>query len=148
MATKKRRTREHVIADMSVHHLGYLIVRCGFTFDVIKADYGYDGYIFTYDSQGEIENSNIFVQLKVTDAVKLSKDQKRVLFRPNFAEGYLPYKSSRQKPESHQAFNPLRVMTTFPGLNAEVFRNCGVALAAQPAFPRWAKFGLDSLKRT
>jgi hypothetical protein len=80
-ATKKRRTRAHVIADMSVHHLGYLIVRCGFTFEAVEADYGYDGFIFTYDNQGEIENSNMFVQLKATDRVKLYKDQKRILFR-------------------------------------------------------------------
>jgi hypothetical protein len=66
---------------MSVYHLGYLIARCGFTFETIKADYGYDGIIFTYDSQGEIENSYMFVQLKATDKVKLSKDQKHVLFR-------------------------------------------------------------------
>jgi hypothetical protein len=55
---EKRRTRAHVIADMSVHHLGYLIVRCGFTFEAVEADYGYNGFIFTYDNQGEIENSN------------------------------------------------------------------------------------------
>jgi hypothetical protein len=81
VATKKRRTREHIIADMSVHYLGYLIVRCGFTFGVIEADYGYDGFIFTYDDQDEVENSNMFVQLKATDAVRLSKDQQRVRFR-------------------------------------------------------------------
>jgi uncharacterized protein DUF4365 len=80
VATKKRRTRAHVIADMSVYHLGYLIARCGFTFEAIEKDYGYDGSIFTYDSQGEIENLNMFTQLKATDKVKLSMDQKHVLF--------------------------------------------------------------------
>ena len=80
-ATRKRRTREHVIADMSFHYLGYLIVRCGFTFEANRADYGYDGSIFTFDAEGQIENSYIFVQLKATDNIKMSHDKKHVRFR-------------------------------------------------------------------
>jgi hypothetical protein len=81
VASKKRRTRAHIIADMSIHHLGYLIVRCGFTFEATVKDYGYDGHITTFDSQGEVENLYMFFQLKATDKVKLSGDQKHVLFR-------------------------------------------------------------------
>jgi hypothetical protein len=80
-AERKRRTRQHVIADMSFHHLGYLVVRCGFTFEAERADYGYDGSIFTFDSRGRIENSYMFVQLKATDRIRLSTDRKRILFR-------------------------------------------------------------------
>jgi Domain of unknown function (DUF4365) len=80
-ADRKRRTREHVIADMSFHHLGYLVVQSGFTFEANKADYGYDGAIFTFDNDGRIENSYMFVQLKATDKIRLSSDRKRVLFR-------------------------------------------------------------------
>jgi hypothetical protein len=49
---------------MSFHHLAYLVVRCGFTIQPIEQDYGYDAVIFTYDKSGEIESSNLFVQLK------------------------------------------------------------------------------------
>ena len=80
-ADRKRRTREHVIADMSFHHLGYLVVQSGFTFEAVRAYYGYDGSIFTFDRSGRIENSYMFVQLKATDRIKLSSDRKRVLFR-------------------------------------------------------------------
>jgi hypothetical protein len=80
-AEPKRRTREHVIADMSFHHLGYLVVRSGFTLEANRADYGYDGSIFTFDRHGRIENSYMFVQLKATDRIRFSADRKRVLFR-------------------------------------------------------------------
>jgi hypothetical protein len=80
-AERKQRTREHVIADMSFHHLGYRVVQCGFTFEADKADYGYDGAIFTFDKHGQIENSYMFVQLKATDKTKFSSDRKRVIFR-------------------------------------------------------------------
>jgi hypothetical protein len=66
---------------MSFHYLGYLIVRCGFTFEADRADYGYDGSIFTFDAQGQIENSYIFVQLKATDNIRMSHDKKYVHFR-------------------------------------------------------------------
>lgn len=66
---------------MSFHHLGYLVAQSGFTFEAEKADYGYDGAIFTFDRSGQIENSNMFVQLKATDNLRLSSDRKRVLFR-------------------------------------------------------------------
>jgi uncharacterized protein DUF4365 len=75
-AARKRRTRKHIIADMSFYCLGYLIVRCGFTFEANqRADYGYDGSVFTFDAQGQIENSYIFIQLKATDNIKMSHDK-------------------------------------------------------------------------
>ena len=35
-AERKRRSREHVIADMSSHHLGYLVAQSGFTFEAVS----------------------------------------------------------------------------------------------------------------
>ena len=66
---------------MSFHHLGYLVAQSGFTFEGVRADYGYDGPIITFDRSGQIENSYMFVQLKATDKIRFSSDQKRVLFR-------------------------------------------------------------------
>jgi len=39
-AERKRRMREHVIADLSVHHVEGLVLKCGFTVQRIVADYG------------------------------------------------------------------------------------------------------------
>jgi len=69
MADRKKRVRNHVIADLSVNHVEYHLLKAGYTMDVTKSDYGYDGIIFTFDSNGEIENGNIFVQLKATDSI-------------------------------------------------------------------------------
>jgi hypothetical protein len=66
---RKRRIRRHVIADLSFHHVAYQVVKCGFTIEATRSDYGYDGSIFTYNSRGEIENGTIFVQLKATDRI-------------------------------------------------------------------------------
>lgn len=74
--TRKARTREHIIADMSVHYLAYRVVRCGYTFQPPEADYGYDGSIVTFDQDGQVENAMIFVQLKATDNLKRSSDGK------------------------------------------------------------------------
>jgi hypothetical protein len=69
MADKKRRIRKHVIADLSVNHVEYQVLKAGYTMSTIKADYGYDGFVSTFDSHGEIENGTIFVQLKATDSI-------------------------------------------------------------------------------
>ena len=68
-ARRKKRTRAHIIADLSLHHVAYRIVKCGHTIEPIRSDYGYDGSIFTYNGRGEIENGNIFIQLKATDHI-------------------------------------------------------------------------------
>lgn len=81
VSRRKKRTREHVIADLSLHHVGYQIVKCGFTIDVIRSDYGYDGSIFTYNDQGEIENGTIFIQLKATDHIDRYKKRTGFWFR-------------------------------------------------------------------
>jgi hypothetical protein len=80
ISARKRRTRAHVIADLSLHYLAYRVVGCGFTIEIVRSDYGYDVSIFTFDKNGEIENLNMYVQLKATDKIKISKDNKRVLF--------------------------------------------------------------------
>jgi hypothetical protein len=66
---RKKRIRKHIIADLSFHHVAYQVVKCGFTIEATRSDYGYDGSIFTYNSRGEIENGTIFIQLKATDHI-------------------------------------------------------------------------------
>lgn len=81
MAARKRRTREHIIADMSLHHLAYLVVKAGFTFESTRTDYGYDGTIVTFSPNGEVDNGIIYVQLKATDSIRIHGSSPSVLFR-------------------------------------------------------------------
>ena len=69
MIKRKQRTRQHVIADLSLHHVAYNVVKCGYTLEATQSDYGYDALLFTYSDSGEVENGNIFVQLKATDHI-------------------------------------------------------------------------------
>jgi hypothetical protein len=69
MARRKKRTRTHVIADLSFHHVGYFVVREGFTLEAVEGDYGLDAWIITFAKSGEVENGMIYVQLKASDNI-------------------------------------------------------------------------------
>jgi hypothetical protein len=68
---RKRRTREHILADLSANHVERHALRCGFSVERVEHDYGIDLILFTYDRQGECEPGNVFLQLKATDRLKL-----------------------------------------------------------------------------
>jgi hypothetical protein len=70
---RKRRTRDHVIADLSFNYLERAVLECGWTCDSYRADYGIDAVIRTYSPQGEIENGSILVQLKAKHALKTTR---------------------------------------------------------------------------
>jgi Domain of unknown function (DUF4365) len=78
---RKRRTREHVIADLSVNHVERYILRCGWTVERKQYDYGLDLYMETYNAHGEVENGWIWFQLKATDSLKRSADGRVVSLR-------------------------------------------------------------------
>ncbi len=65
---RKRRTRQHIIADLSINHVERFILRCGYSAERITYDYGTDLSISTYNAFGEIENGAIYVQVKATDS--------------------------------------------------------------------------------
>jgi hypothetical protein len=81
MAGRKKRVRQHIIADMSFHHVAYRIVKHGFTIEAVSSDYGYDGSIVTFNSKGEVENGVIYIQLKATDKIKKGKTAHSAEFR-------------------------------------------------------------------
>jgi Domain of unknown function (DUF4365) len=64
---RKRRTREHVIADLAVHHVEGVALELGWAVERILHDYGYDMSIFTYDAEGYAEAGALLVQLKATE---------------------------------------------------------------------------------
>jgi len=69
MIVRKRRTREHVIADLAVNYVERQVLLCGYTAERIAFDYGYDLFLFTFDPSGQPEHGEIRVQAKATDKV-------------------------------------------------------------------------------
>jgi hypothetical protein len=77
---KKKRPREHIIADLSVNHVERWVFLCGYSVERIEHDYGFDLIIFTYNVNSEIENGQIYLQLKATDSLKTLADQETIAF--------------------------------------------------------------------
>lgn len=67
---RKRRTREHIIADLAANHLERYVLKCGFTVEKIQHDYGLDMIMYTYQPTGEIEDGFVNIQLKASDKIK------------------------------------------------------------------------------
>jgi hypothetical protein len=87
-AVRPERTREHYIEALSRNYVERLILIQGHTVDEPKSDYGYDIVMTTFDYKGdvefrsgELENGNVFLQLKATDGLTVSKrDGKTISF--------------------------------------------------------------------
>jgi hypothetical protein len=86
---RKRRTREHVIADLSANHVERHALLCGYSVERIYHDYGLDLVLHTYNRRGEIENGRVLFQLKATDRLKVSLDGSDV--RCRVARGDVEY---------------------------------------------------------
>jgi hypothetical protein len=71
---KKRRTRAHVIADLSINHVERQALLAGFAVQRIVRDYGIDLFIATYNPSGYVENGEIRFQLKATDSPRWVQD--------------------------------------------------------------------------
>ena len=69
---RKRRTRQHVIADLSVHYVEGVILEAGHTAQRLGSDYGYDLVMSTFDEQGYVEPGSIFMQLKAMETLTAS----------------------------------------------------------------------------
>jgi hypothetical protein len=67
---RKRRTREHIIADLSVNHVEKHALLCGHVIVRIVHDYGIDLELVTFNRRGETEPGNVLLQLKATDRYK------------------------------------------------------------------------------
>lgn len=65
--SRKRRTRQHVIADLSVNHVERFILEAGYTVQRMDHDYGYDLQMTSYDDQGYLEAGVVYFQLKGSD---------------------------------------------------------------------------------
>jgi hypothetical protein len=66
----KRRTREHVIAALSMNFVERLVLKCGYVVQRCDPDYGYDLRLETFDEQGQLEPEHVPLQLKATDTLR------------------------------------------------------------------------------
>jgi Domain of unknown function (DUF4365) len=80
-SNRKRRTREHVIADLSSNHVERFILLCGWTAQRVMPDYGLDLLMVTFDSRGWVENDFVRFQLKATDSPRVLVHQQAIAIR-------------------------------------------------------------------
>jgi hypothetical protein len=78
---RKRRTREHIIADLGVNHVERLILLCGWTGQRMHADYGIDLVMNTFDMRGRIENGVVKFQVKATDTPRIVAGRRGIAVR-------------------------------------------------------------------
>jgi hypothetical protein len=78
---RKRRTREHVISDLSVNYVERVVLRCGWTVERMRHDYGIDLMMRTYNEKGEAETAAVYMQIKATDRPTRSSDGKTLPIR-------------------------------------------------------------------
>jgi len=79
--TRKRRTRAHVIADLSVCFVEWQALRCGYTIERVRHDYGIDLELKTYNKTGEREPGDVLFQVKATDGLLLRQGRNTFSFR-------------------------------------------------------------------
>lgn len=82
----KLRTREHVIADLAVNHVERQGLLCGYSFQEITRDYGFDLLLFTYTALGEMEDGLIYLQVKSTEETRRVHRGRSIPFRIDRAE--------------------------------------------------------------
>lgn len=84
---RKRRTREHVIADLSLNFVERVVFRCGHTLTRMGgSDYGIDLLVWTYSPTGEVENGTFGIQLKATDRLTYLAGGQTISFRVDTAD--------------------------------------------------------------
>jgi hypothetical protein len=66
---RKQRTREHVIADLSVNHVERLALEQGHTAQRVASDYGYDLVMWTFDGRGYVEPGSVLIQIKAAEVL-------------------------------------------------------------------------------
>ncbi len=69
-ALHKRRTREHIIADLGINHVERQALLSGNTVQRWLHDYGLDLVLSTYTDEGEPDGGKMFMQVKATDHLK------------------------------------------------------------------------------
>ncbi len=78
---RKRRTRQHVIEDLSINFSERQALLAGFAVDRVRRDYGIDIFVSTYDAEGRVESGYLAVQAKATDHLRVLADGRMIAVR-------------------------------------------------------------------
>jgi hypothetical protein len=70
LGPRKQRTRQHVIADLSVHHVEGFILEEGHTAQRLSSDNSYDLLLRTFDEEGYPESGLVYLQLKAAESLR------------------------------------------------------------------------------
>jgi hypothetical protein len=71
LGPRKQRTRQHVIADLSVHHVEGFILEEGHTAQRLTSDYSYDLIMTTFSAEGYAEPGSVYFQLEAAESLHL-----------------------------------------------------------------------------
>ena len=69
---RKKRTRNHVLADLSVNYVERFLFEEGHTAQRLGSDYGYDLIAWTFDEEGHAEPGAIYFQFKAMETLEES----------------------------------------------------------------------------
>ena len=83
---RKLRTREHVLADLSVNYVERQILLRGFALNRLHVDYGIDLMMLTYNDVGEVDSGHVLFQIKATDSPQVIKTGPFVSIRVEVAD--------------------------------------------------------------
>jgi hypothetical protein len=83
---RKLRTREHVVADLSVNYVERQILLRGFAVNRLETDYGIDMLMLTYNDEGEVESGHVLFRVKATDTLQLLQDEQTIVCRIEVAD--------------------------------------------------------------
>lgn len=78
---RKLRTREHVLADLSINHVERHILLRGFAVNRMAVDYGIDLVMLSFGDGGELEVGHVLFQVKATDSLQMLKDGQSLTVR-------------------------------------------------------------------
>jgi hypothetical protein len=78
---RKRRTRAHIISDLSVNYVEKCVLLCGWTVQRFSPDYGLDLLMTTFNRRGEIENGDVRLQIKATDSLRSISSRNAIAVR-------------------------------------------------------------------
>jgi hypothetical protein len=78
---RKRRTRQHVIAELGVNHVERHVLLGGHVLERVRHDYGLELVLYTFDRSGEAENGEVYFQVKATESLRLTADRKTIAWR-------------------------------------------------------------------
>jgi len=83
---RKLRTREHVLADLSINFVERQILLRGFAVNRMESDYGIDLLMRTYEQEGAVESGHVLFQVKATDSLQLIQDGRSIACRIEVAD--------------------------------------------------------------